>query len=396
MRGARGASVSDPRPIVAMELFSCSGGMAEGFRRAGLEMTLVFDHDGDACASYEANLGRRPIRLDAHDLLRMTEAGWRPPALDLVVADPPCTPWSSAGQRRGLADERDCLLATARLLALWRPRAWLVGNVPGLALEPARPARDLAFEPLNAAGYCIDHATLDAADHGVPQHRVRPFWFGHLSGECLRWPVRTYWSPEKAGPTLFGEARPAWVTCREALGHLSGPDLGRPIRLRRRDRVGASRESEPDAPAKTVTTSPLGDGNVLAVRGAREAQERASRAGAPARTLTSSALITTKGASRSAVDTATLAWPWNRPATTVTADERIPPPGHHDETQLSLPGAILLSERAGAILQGFPAGWTFRGRSKVSRWSQIGQAMPPPLAEAVARSVRTQLEATPS
>jgi site-specific DNA-cytosine methylase len=57
---------------------------------------------------------------------------------------------------------------------------------------------------------------------------------------------------------------------------------------------------------------------------------------------------------------------------------------------MSLPDAIILSEHAATILQGFPEGWVFCGRTKRARWSQIGQAMPPALAEAVARAVVEQ------
>ncbi len=87
-----------------------------------------------------------------------------------------------------------------------------------------------------------------------------------------------------------------------------------------------------------------------------------------------------------------LAWPWPRPATTVTSRAGLPPPGHHDESFaiMSLPDAIILSEQAAKILQGFPEGWTIAGRTKKARWSQIGQAMPPALAHAVATSVVAQ------
>ncbi len=57
---------------------------------------------------------------------------------------------------------------------------------------------------------------------------------------------------------------------------------------------------------------------------------------------------------------------------------------------MPLPDAVLLSERAAAILQGFPHGWVFAGETKKARWSQIGQAMPPALAEAVARAIIEQ------
>ena len=59
---------------------------------------------------------------------------------------------------------------------------------------------------------------------------------------------------------------------------------------------------------------------------------------------------------------------------------------------MSLPDAIILSERAAAILQGFPESWAFCGDTKKARWSQIGQAMPPALAEAVARAIVEQDE----
>lgn len=87
-----------------------------------------------------------------------------------------------------------------------------------------------------------------------------------------------------------------------------------------------------------------------------------------------------------------LEWPWERPATTVTGDARLAPPGHHEKSFLSDnrghgPNAIKLSEKAAAILQGFPDGWRFVGATKKARWAQIGMAMPPPLAEAVGRAI---------
>lgn len=86
-------------------------------------------------------------------------------------------------------------------------------------------------------------------------------------------------------------------------------------------------------------------------------------------------------------------WPWDRPSTTVCAAiDKIAPAGEH-AGQFG-PNAIVLSEKAAAILQGFPDGWHFAGATKKARWSQLGQAMPPALAEAVARSVAEQLRSS--
>jgi len=205
---------------LVIELFPCSGGMAEGLRRAGITIDMAFDSDADACTSYAANLGHAPVRIDVNDLARMARAGWRPGPIDLLVADPPCTPWSRAGKRQGRDDERDMLDVTVELVRLLRPRAYLIANVPGLDDGPNWPIVQETIGGLARDGYCVrDFARLDAADFGVPQHRVRPFWYGHLDGPCLVWPSRTHGAPHECAPTLPGVARlTPWVTCRQALG----------------------------------------------------------------------------------------------------------------------------------------------------------------------------------
>ena len=127
--------------LTVAELFGCSGGMAEGFRRAQIPITWSVDWDADACESYASNLGHAPIQMDVRDLLRLLEGGWRPPPLDLLVADPPCTPWSTAGRKRGLDDPRDMLRPTIAIIELLKPRAYLIGNVPGLQHANAWVAR---------------------------------------------------------------------------------------------------------------------------------------------------------------------------------------------------------------------------------------------------------------
>ena len=348
-----------------LELFCCSGGLSEGFRRAGIPVTTAIDRDQDACDSYERNLGHRPIRMDVRDFARMLRDGWRPhPPIDLIVADPPCTPWSRAGKRAGLADPNDCLRVTVEIIRWLVPRAYLIGNVPRLQDEPNWWVVQDTVGRLVEVGYCVrDFTAIDAADLGVPQRRIRPWWFGHRGWPCLTWPARTHADPAEFGmldrPLAGMEAeqlRP-WVTCRQALGHLPADQIGRPIGAPLR---GRSRNPHPeslcDRPARTLCVSDVKRG--------------------------------TMGAGVMAVRD----WPWDRPSTTVLADERIPPPGHH-EGNTYLSRGIKLSERAATILQGFPEAWTFCGTSKRARWAQIGMATPPPMAEAIARSVRAWFKA---
>jgi site-specific DNA-cytosine methylase len=269
---------------VNIEVFSCSGGMAEGFRRAGITFDFVFDKDPNAVVSYTKNLGHAPIQMDVRDVLRLVRGVWSPGPVELFVADP--------------AERVKCVL-------------------PGPAFAP----------------------------------------------------------------------RPAWVTCREALQHLPLEELGRPVRLKLRPSRANGGNMGGDETrgirASRANTGAQGGAALLL-------DQQSNRMGDPdAPSLT----ITSKESRSGVGGDKVLEWPWSRDATTIWRDERLTPAGHHGPSCLSGDtNAIVLSERAAAILQGFPADWLFSGDTKKARWSQIGQAMPPPLAHAVANSVRDAME----
>lgn len=374
-----------------VEIFACSGGMAEGFRRAGIDFDVAIDRNSDACRSYAVNLGHRPRELDVAHLCRLSGAEWlrvlaRGQPIDLLVADPPCTPWSYAGDRWGVEDPRDCLMITCELIRALRPRIWMVANVPGLDSVPTWPIVQRTIGALADLGYWIEYARLDAADYGVPQHRVRPFWVGMPRSVHPRWcwSAPSHYDGRRRTGHLFG-GQP-WVTCREALGHLSRAEIGRPVRLAWKP-AKHHRPTHPDEPAKTITTNGNTDGALVSVERDRHPP---SRWEAPAGTI-----VTGARAGKGATTMVSTEWPWDRPATTVQCDARLGSPGHHDPevSNSQHQEAIVLSERARLILQGFPETWTICGRTKRSRDSQIGQAIPPPLAEAVARSIARVAEA---
>lgn len=360
-----------------IELFPCSGGMSEGFRRAGIAFDLCFDLDENACASHETNLGTRPIQCNVQDLPRLLQHMHLREPVDLLVADPPCTPWSRAGSRNGTADDRDCLEVTCDLIRELQPTAWLIANVPGLDdATNWRTVQDL-IGALAEAGYCVDFQRLDAADYGVPQRRIRPFWFGHPRlAQCLSWPRPTHGDPANlATLTLPGveELRP-WVTCREALGHLPFEGIGRPIQIKR-DKYRGHPPSDPHAPSNTIVAGPSRDGkNTMSLN----PKHPPSEPDAPAHTISTGG---TRHQGNTVVD-------WRARESHIDGPSRsvIPPPGHHAGNSYMSRG-VALSETAAAILQGFPESWHFAGDTKKARWSQIGQAMPPPLAAAVARSI---------
>ncbi len=345
--------------MIAIEIFAGAGALAAGFRKAGIEFAWSLDNDPNACATYEANLGRRPVQLEVRDLLEVVKLGFRLPGLHLLVADPPCTPYSRAGKKKTTGDPRDRLLEVIELIRLLRPAAYLVGNLPGLEDAPNLGLVQRTFGSLIREGYCVaDFANLDAASYGVPQKRSRPYWFGHQHGiPCLSWPLPTHGDPKDdavASPLPGMPSLRPWVTCRDALGHLPAELIGRPVHANR-SKSQDMRLGDPEIPASVVTG-------------------KSSRVGVGAGHV--------------------FTWPWDRPATTVCVGDTMANFGRNGragDPQRGDPNAIVLSETAGAILQGFPEGWKFYGGTKKSRWSQIGQAVPIAVAEAIGRSVMKAL-----
>jgi DNA (cytosine-5)-methyltransferase 1 len=170
-------------------------------------------------------------------------------------------------------------------------------------------------------------------------------------------------------PTLFGAELERWVTMAEAVDGYEGIDQPCPTLTGGGTTTGGA--------------EPLGN---LATRRrlASLVVDRRTVSRGPGGTRVPTVLVPTDRPAPTLAQAEK--WTLHRPATTVCADPRLGEPGHRDreggEPQFSS-DAIRLTEREGAILQGFPADYPWQG-NKGQRWQQIGNAVPPALAAAVA------------
>jgi DNA (cytosine-5)-methyltransferase 1 len=271
---------------------------------------------------------------------------WHPPHdADLVCGGIPCQPFSSAGKRLGLEDERGQLwVHLCRIADEARARALLIENVRGLTTtrdETGTTALRYLLQQLAARGWHTAHQILDAADYGVPQHRDRVFIVGFRDERALRafrWPEPTH-APRG---NLLG--LPHYVSVREALG-LSG----------------AYRHGRDEGAKGWQGQRSLDVDNVAPTVGGRNNAEKLAAAGV-----------------------------LDRAATTVDTSGRLSAAGHHTSNKA---GAVRLSVEQLATLQGFPQGWRFHG-NKASQHRQVGNSVPPALGEAVGGSVMRALIAT--
>ncbi len=184
---------------VAISLFSGAGGLDLGVEAAGFRVAAAVEHDPDAVLTMEKNfhyLVSPVIRKDILDvstreILRHAGLGTgkRP---DLLVGGPPCTPFSKSGfwlewKRAGLDPDASLLQAYTRVLAEAKPRAFILENVYALTYnnKASQPAYERLLREIDEAGYSFHARVLNAADYGVPQVRPRLFIVGVPKGSRL-------------------------------------------------------------------------------------------------------------------------------------------------------------------------------------------------------------------
>jgi DNA (cytosine-5)-methyltransferase 1 len=161
-----------------VDLFCGAGGLSEGLRQAGLTPLGGSDVDPDAAATYTANIGvpcvvgdlrRRSVRD------RVLELGG---SADIVVGGPPCQAFSQVRNHARLIDDPRNVLYREFVTIVGRlhPKAFVMENVPGMA---QLGVVDQVVEDLTICGrYTVGATLLDAADFGVPQTRKRLVFIG--------------------------------------------------------------------------------------------------------------------------------------------------------------------------------------------------------------------------
>ena len=331
-----------------VDLFSGAGGSALGFVQAGFRIAAAVDIDRWAVETYRRNLGsafQGDLRfLTGEDLL--SAAGLTEGEVDTVLGCPPCQGFTDHGRR---GDPRNSLVKTflERIYEI-RPRSVVFENVPGI-IRRGRHLLDLLSDRLRRIGYRVSWDVLNAADYGVPQVRRRVVLIAvRREDGAPSMPAPTHAHPEVA-PKLGLEP---WRTVRDAFRNLPPPGTGLPNhepprhspRIRELiSMIPKNGGSIRDLPKKYWLRCHLNHNGHRDVYGRLE---------------------------------------WNRPATTITCGVYSPSKGRfiHPEEDRGI------TMREAARLQGFPDWFTFEGPRRAVA-CQIGNALPPPMARRIAKSL---------
>lgn len=173
----------------AIDLFSGLGGFSEGATMAGCDVVWAANHWQSAVDIHALNHpGAQHACQDLH------QTNWQDvPAHDILLASPCCQGHSKARGKANGNPQHDASRSTAWAVVsaaeYHKPGVVVVENVPELVRWSLYPAWRMAMEAL---GYCLAPHIIDAADHGVPQHRERLFIVATRSKHplMLQFPVR--------------------------------------------------------------------------------------------------------------------------------------------------------------------------------------------------------------
>ena len=335
-----------------IDSFCGAGGLGLGLERAGFDILLSFDIDPICIETIKANsryFHHPAEQADIKNMLNgklLEKCGLQRGELFLLAGGPPCQGFSV--QRRGSdVDARnDLVLKYGQLINELYPRYFVMENVSGLGGKRGKTILEQLIEDVKALGYTVHVDMLDAQEFEVPQRRKRYIIVGERNdmGEHFLYPTPS-------------ERR---ITVRETIGHMPVPP-----------------EDGTDFPGiPWHRRDKLSELNLKRINALKEGQGRDDL---PPELLADCHKVASDVIGYRNVY-GRMAWDEVAPTITARFDSFTRGKfGHPDQ-----PRSISLRE--GALLQTFPADFIFTG-NKVDVARQIGNAVPPVLAEKIGTSI---------
>lgn len=173
-----------------IDLFSGCGGLSLGFEMAGFIGLLAIDNWKDALTTYAYN--RKDARTLCEDLATLDphkiKKDYNISNVDVIIGGPPCQGFSVAGKRI-IEDERNKLYKSfVGFVDCFRPSAFVMENVPNILSIGNGLVKNSIIHDFEKLGYGVSVQILMASDYGVPQNRRRAFFVGLADGKDFAFP----------------------------------------------------------------------------------------------------------------------------------------------------------------------------------------------------------------
>jgi len=203
-------------PVVS--LFTGAGGLDIGLEESGFHTAVCVEYDTDCRETLRFNrpewkLFEEGIKMEkgkmrtripgdirdvgVDELLKF--AGLKKGQASLVVGGAPCQPFSNIGKKLGKHDEKngDLFLEFVRMVKGIQPEAFIFENVVGITQDKHSDVISYMVDKFKGLGYGISHTVLNAANYGVPQRRERFFLIGIKGIENPAFPFPTHFKDGK-------------------------------------------------------------------------------------------------------------------------------------------------------------------------------------------------------
>ena len=344
------------KQLTVLDLFCGCGGLSSGFEKQDFKVLAGIDNWSDSLITFERNHnGAKGLLMDLADFdpkeLKRTFG-----KVDVIVGGPPCQGFSISGKRNPNDPRNRLYLGFVETVAELKPKAFLLENVPNLVSMAGGKIKDQIIKDFTDLGYDVKYKIMLASDYGVPQNRRRVVFLGMLGGNNFEFPEPIFTDKEKK------------ITAKQALSDL--PE----------DSVIDGTKNKADTFSDYQSVMRKKTKQIFNHQTSKHSQK----------TIDIIALVPDggnyKNLPKHLQETRKVHIAWTRynslkPSATIDTGHR-----HHFHYQYNRIPTV----RESARLQSFPDDFIFIG-SKTSQYKQVGNAVPPIMAEQIAKALAIAL-----
>lgn len=343
-----------------IDLFCGAGGLSYGFEMAGFDILLGIDNDQKALETFEYNhRGSTSICGDiTHVSYKDIKQKIGNRQIDVIIGGPPCQGFSLSGPRNFHDPRNSLYLSYIRLVKEIQPKMFVIENVPGLVRLFDGVVKDNIIKSFREMGYEVQFKVVCSADYGVPQKRNRVIFVGNKPGYEFIY-------PEKQTKT---------VSCEMALSDL--PPLDDNIHL------GDQKQEYPIEPLNYYQKTMRRGSKAIFNHIAAHHDERVRKIISLVPPGGNYKNLPEEYKAQSHFHVAWTRFPKEKPAPTIDTGHR-----HHFHYQYNRVPTV----RECARIQSFPDRFVFIG-NKTQQFRQVGNAVPPLMAEAIALQILKSLK----
>lgn len=163
-----------------IDLFAGVGGLSLGFSQAGFDIVYANEYNKSIAYAYKKNHPKTIV--DSTDIREIDfEKTFRPykNKISVVMGGPPCQGFSQKGKRIGFEDERNFMFKQfAKVVQIVQPEFFLLENVPNILTSEGGFFKNEIVKIFTEMGYDVKSKILKAENFGVPQTRRRAVFLG--------------------------------------------------------------------------------------------------------------------------------------------------------------------------------------------------------------------------